>query len=378
MAKPRGTDGSLLASLPWTLSALLISLAPHVPFLPVWITGAFLGCAAWRYIIERQRRTLPSSWVRAGLALSCFLGVLWTYSSISGVGPGSALLAVMAALKLLETRQRRDQFVLLFLSIFLVMSSLLREQYLWSVPYMVVSVLVIMTAWLRMSANEHQAARESFVTGARLLAYAVPLAAVMWVFFPRIATPFWSVPIDTGTAISGLSDSISPGDISALSKSDAVAFRVNFESAVPEPRDRYWRGLVLHRFDDLFATMAGVDAPQTRGAVEDRVVPDEDVVGDRDALLALEEDGIADARAGAERPAGVRVAPELVEGRLIAVQVHGQERTEGAVATDDEARRQAYSRRIASASGTDETWGFLQMLRAQSEIQVFEDRLQLN
>ena len=48
------------------------------------------------------------------------------------------------------------------------------------------------------------------------------------------------------------------------------------------------------------------------------------------------------------------------------------------VATDDEARRQAYSRRIASASGTDETWGFLQMLRAQSEIQVFEDRLQLN
>jgi hypothetical protein len=65
--------------------------------------------------------------------------VLFTYSSISGVGPGSALLAIMAALKLLETRKRRDQFVLLFLSIFLVMSSLLREQYLWSLPYMVLS-----------------------------------------------------------------------------------------------------------------------------------------------------------------------------------------------------------------------------------------------
>ena len=36
----------------------------------------------------------------------------------------------MAALKLLETRRRRDQFVLLFISIFLIMSSLLREQYL--------------------------------------------------------------------------------------------------------------------------------------------------------------------------------------------------------------------------------------------------------
>jgi len=70
-------------------------------------------------------------WFRAALALVCFLGVLATYSSVSGVGPGSALLAIMASLKLLETRKRRDQFVLLFISIFLVMSSLLREQYLW-------------------------------------------------------------------------------------------------------------------------------------------------------------------------------------------------------------------------------------------------------
>ena len=71
----------------------------------------------------------------------------------------------------------------------------------------------------------------------------------------------------------------------------------------------------------------------------------------------------------------VRELVELADGYAV-VELTGV--TEGVVATDDEARRQAYSRRIASASGTDETWGFLQMLRAQSEIQVFEDRLQLN
>ena len=163
------------------LTALCIAIAPHVPFLPPWITAAFLGCAAWRYVVEKRRRALPSSWVRAALALGCFLGVFFTYSSISGVGPGSALLTIMAALKLLETRRRRDQFVLLFLSVFLVMSSLLREQYIWSVPYLVVSMMVIMTAWLRMSAGERQTARDSFANGARLLAYAVPLAAVMFV-----------------------------------------------------------------------------------------------------------------------------------------------------------------------------------------------------
>ena len=246
---PRGTDGSLLASLPWTLAALVVAIAPHVPFLPIWITAAFLGCATWRYVVEKRRRPLPKTWTRAVLALACFLGVLGTYSSISGVGPGSALLAVMAALKLLETRKRRDQFVLLFLSIFLVMSALLREQYLWSLPYMALSILVIMTAWLRMSAGESQTTRQSFATGARLLAYAAPLAIVMWVFFPRIATPFWAVPIDTSRAASGLSDTMSPGDISDLSMSNEVAFRVTFDGDVPAPRDRYWRGLVLTSFN---------------------------------------------------------------------------------------------------------------------------------
>src|SRR5210317_667080 len=172
MTRARGTDGSLLASLPWTLAALIIALIPHVPFLPVWISGAFLGCAAWRYIIEKRRRTLPSSWLRAALALFCFLGVLFTYSSISGIGPGSALLAIMAALKLLETRKRRDQFVLLFLSIFLVMSALLREQYLWSLPYMVVAILLIMAAWLQTSVVTSTPVRRSFATGGRLMLYA--------------------------------------------------------------------------------------------------------------------------------------------------------------------------------------------------------------
>ena len=104
MPKPRGTDGSLLASLPWTLVALAVALAPHIQFLPLWITGAFFICGAWRYIIEQRRRPLPSAWFRALLALICFLGVLAAYSSISGVGPGSALLAIIAVIALNRIR----------------------------------------------------------------------------------------------------------------------------------------------------------------------------------------------------------------------------------------------------------------------------------
>ncbi|MGI9270430.1 MAG: transglutaminase TgpA family protein [Woeseiaceae bacterium] len=269
MAKPRGTDGSLLASLPWTLAALLVALIPHVQFLPIWITAAFLICGAWRYFIERRRRSLPSTWLRALLALTCFLGVLATYSSVSGVGPGSALLAIMAALKLLETRKRRDQYVLLFISVFLVMSSLLREQYLWSLPYLIIAILLVMTAWLRMSATRSETAGRSFRTASRLIAYSAPLAIAMWIFFPRIATPFWAVPIDTSAGTSGLSDTMSPGDISSLSLSDAVAFRVSFDGPIPLARDRYWRGLVLHHFSgrSWSGNDPGIDR-QARGNIE--------------------------------------------------------------------------------------------------------------
>ena len=247
--KARGTDGSLLDSLPWTLAALGVAILVHLPHLPIWISAASILCAVFRLAIEKRRRPLPSVWFRGALALGCFLGVLATYDTISGVGPGTALLAVMAALKLLETRKRRDQFVLLFIAIFLAMSALLREQYLWSLPYMLVSLVVTMSAWLRMSAAPTQTPRQSVFAATRLVSYALPLALAMWIFFPRIASPFWSVPIDTSSGVTGLSDTMSPGDVSSLSQSDAVAFRVRFDGAAPAPRDRYWRAIVLHRFN---------------------------------------------------------------------------------------------------------------------------------
>lgn len=249
MSQRTGTDGSLLSSLPWTISALAFSVVPHMQFLPLWVTAAFLSCSAWRWQVERRRWRLPPAWLRIVLSLMCFIGVLIVYESVSGVGPGSALLVVMAALKLMETRQRRDQFVLLFISIFLIMSSLLREQYLWSLPYLIAGVVFTMMAWLRMSNSRPVNVGTSFRTATRLLLYAAPLTIAMWIFFPRIATPFWAVPIDTSSGTSGLGDKMSPGDISSLSLSDAVAFRVRFDDDIPPPQQRYWRGLVLHTFN---------------------------------------------------------------------------------------------------------------------------------
>jgi len=59
----------------------------------------------------------------------------------------------------------------------------------------------------------------------------------------------WGLPQDAYSGITGLSDTMSPGNLSQLAQSDAVAFRAEFQGETPAPRQRYWRGPVLWDFD---------------------------------------------------------------------------------------------------------------------------------
>ncbi len=45
-----------------------------------------------------------------------------------------------------------------------------------------------------------------------------------------------------------LAESVAPGDIAALTRSDEIAFRAVFDGPMPAPRDLYWRGLVYSNF----------------------------------------------------------------------------------------------------------------------------------
>lgn len=63
---------------------------------------------------------------------------------------------------------------------------------------------------------------------------------------------------------------------------------------------------------------------------------------------------------------------ELADGYAV-VQLEGV--TDGELGEDDELRRLSYERRITNGSASAETLGFVRMLRAQSNVEVFEDRL---
>jgi transglutaminase-like putative cysteine protease len=236
--------------LGWMLAALTLALAPAVPRLPAWITLVFVAAAAWRLAIQREGWRLPPGWLRLALAAACLFGVLFHFRTLNGLEAGGALLVVMGAMKLLETRSRRDIQVLAFIGYFIVMMQLLYDQPIWSLPWLALSVAAVTLALLQgVRLGEPLPWRVAGGIVARMLAFALPVALVLFLLFPRVPGPFWSLPSRGGEAMTGLSDEMSPGMISRLIQSDAVAFRANFEGPLPPPSERYWRGPVLERFD---------------------------------------------------------------------------------------------------------------------------------
>jgi transglutaminase-like putative cysteine protease len=121
---------------------------------------------------------------------------------------------------------------------------------------------MLFTAWLltatlmRIHQTEQMPVREAAGATAKMFLQALPLAALLFLFFPRLPGQFWAVPARE-RAITGLSEEMTPGDVSELSLSSAIAFRVKFEGEPPPPRERYWRGPVLHQFDGRTWRRAG-------------------------------------------------------------------------------------------------------------------------
>jgi transglutaminase-like putative cysteine protease len=235
--------------LPWVLGALAAAVAPHVPFLPGWISLLIAAAVAWRWAAERRAWPLPPRWLRVLVAIAVTLAVLGTYRTLNGIEAGTAFLGLLAGVKLLETRGSRDLTVIVFIAYFLLYSALLRDQRLPQLPYLLAGGVFLTAALMRVHAGSAgDSARDVLTRTGALLLQALPLALLLFVLFPRLPGPFWG--IGTGeSARTGLGDEMTPGDISDLSVSGEVAFRVRFAGELPSPAQRYWRGPVLHEFD---------------------------------------------------------------------------------------------------------------------------------
>lgn len=245
---------SLLFQVPrycllWLLIAQSLIILPHSERLPSWVLIAWIVCVSWRLMIFRGRLLYPGKLIKIVLVIMSFAGIVKEYGNIVGLEPAVAVLITAYLLKLLEMRTKRDILLLIHLSYFVTVTQLLFFQGIPAALYMGLCLVVASTALiaLHQSAETNQFIRPFRIAGLMVL-QALPLMLLMFLVFPRI-DPFWSVPLPSHQAKTGMGDSMSPGDVSKLAQSDALAFRAVFEGEIPERSQLYWRGLVLSNFD---------------------------------------------------------------------------------------------------------------------------------
>jgi transglutaminase-like putative cysteine protease len=230
------------------LFALALVAAPHSLRMPWWLTLFTLGLYAWRAQIALGRTALPPRWLLLAVAALSLAAVYFEYRALFGRTPGIVLLVLFSGLKLLEMRSHRDGAVVAFLSYFLIMTNLLYTQSIPTAASMCAALLAVTCTLVGFSAPQRPL-RANLRTAGLLLAHAAPAAMALFLLFPRVPGPLWGLPQDAYSGVTGLSDTMSPGNLSQLAQSDAIAFRAEFRGATPEPRQRYWRGPVLWEFD---------------------------------------------------------------------------------------------------------------------------------
>jgi transglutaminase-like putative cysteine protease len=249
-ARPAAAERLTAGQLAWVSICLGLTLLPRVTVLPAWVTLTVAVVVILRLGLAVRGRDAPPGPLRLIISVVAIGSLLLEFRTFNGLTPGSALLSLIAGLKLLESRTRRDIHVIVMIVYFLSLATLLEGESFWLLAYLIAVCWLTTGTLLKLSDSDPAPDwRTSLRRAGRLLAQALPLAAVLWLFFPRLAGPLWQMPDDGGGASTGLSDTMSPGDITDLAQSDEVAFRVRFWSTAPPPEERYWRGPVLHDFD---------------------------------------------------------------------------------------------------------------------------------
>lgn len=232
------------------LGACTLVLLPHVSHLPAWVIPACAILLAWRGWVTFRGNRMPPRWLLLPIALLAMAGVYRTYGTFFGREAGVSMLALLLTLKLLEMHAKRDLFVVLFLSFFLILSSFFYSQSIGTAITTIAAVIAILTTQLSFQyTGVVPPLRQRLRLGATILALAAPLTLVLFLLFPRIQGPLWGMPGDAQTGRTGLSDTMAPGNISRLARSDEVAFRVKFADTVPAKSQLYWRGVVLGDYD---------------------------------------------------------------------------------------------------------------------------------
>lgn len=138
---------------------------------------------------------------------------------------------------------------------FLISVGFIYEQ---TLLYSLLFFTLILITWLALFIyeNPYKPLSTTFRFVVKYTLVCVPLAALIFLLLPNLA-PFWKLPKQEET-VSGLSESMTPGDIAELAQSTRLAFRVAFDGDNPSQQQLYWRVMTMPNFNGKTWAIAGM------------------------------------------------------------------------------------------------------------------------
>jgi transglutaminase-like putative cysteine protease len=232
------------------LVAVAVAVLPHFSHLPLWSVVVLGGLWIWRAWLAQTLKPAPSRIIVVALLALLSTAVWIEHGTLWGRDASVHFLLMLIGLKVLEMRARRDVFVIVFLSLFVLETQFLFDQSPFTALVMLLAVGLLFFVLLSVSLAEGDVSiRGKLFYLARIFVLALPLTFTLFFLFPRLPVPLWGSFSADNSSSGGLSDTMRPGTMRQLLRNDAVALRAHFEGAVPAERNLYWRGPVFGTYD---------------------------------------------------------------------------------------------------------------------------------
>lgn len=241
------------------LLSLILILAAHMLFSPVKLSVIFAIMLLLLYRHYKKKTARISKVLTYGLTCCALISIYLSYKSLIGIEAGVALLCTFLFAKALESHTQRDLIILFNFALFVSASSFLYSQSMWMTVLVILCLISCFIGLYRIQKSafadytsrhsSSQDAKHDLKNVGKFIAYALPFFLLLFLFFPRLP-PLWHVPIPDAKGVTGMSDTMSPGDIAELSQSSALAFRIVGNMQQLPPRSKlYWRAMVLDQYD---------------------------------------------------------------------------------------------------------------------------------
>lgn len=224
--------------------AFMFAMVPQILFSPGWAAVLCVLLSLWRLYISSSSKEPPNSYIVSLVGVLGMVGVLISYNGVDTSVRATVALSILVACRNLQSRhvsQFASSMVLLPL---IPMGFFLQENPDWYVAYSLGLFWLLLTTTLEFW-NSRLATTALIKRGGLYVLAGLPLLILMFYFMPR---PGGIWKHQQRAPSTGMSNTLTPGSISKLAKSEGLAFTVTMPKPVPSS-EMYWRGAVLRAYD---------------------------------------------------------------------------------------------------------------------------------